>query len=85
MQTNEMNNLCFLLSAIINAIFISATDVDAPQNLAASNIQTESAMLTWQPPRADISGYILSFESADGIVRVSGLDQFFFFGFFMPH
>lgn len=32
-------------------------------------------MLTWQPPRADISGYILSFESADGIVRVSGLNQ----------
>ncbi|XP_058631189.1 tenascin isoform X2 [Onychostoma macrolepis] len=45
------------------------TDVDAPQNLAASNVQTESAMLTWKPPRADISGYILSFESADGIVK----------------
>ncbi|XP_016332945.1 tenascin-like isoform X2 [Sinocyclocheilus anshuiensis] len=45
------------------------TDVDAPQNLAASNIQTESAMLTWKPPRADISGYILSFESADGLVK----------------
>ncbi|XP_056601837.1 tenascin isoform X1 [Triplophysa dalaica] len=45
------------------------TDVDAPQNLAANNIQTESAMLTWQPPRADISGYILSFESAGGIIR----------------
>ncbi|XP_073696028.1 tenascin isoform X4 [Garra rufa] len=45
------------------------TDVDAPQNLAASNIQTESAMLTWKPPRADITGYILSFESADGIVK----------------
>uniref|UniRef100_A0A672KG05 Tenascin-like n=1 Tax=Sinocyclocheilus grahami TaxID=75366 RepID=A0A672KG05_SINGR len=44
------------------------TDVDAPQNLAASNIQTESAMLTWKPPRADISGYILSFESADDSV-----------------
>ncbi|XP_059404296.1 tenascin-like isoform X5 [Carassius carassius] len=45
------------------------TDVDAPQNLAVSNIQTESAMLTWKPPRADISGYILSFESTDGIVK----------------
>ncbi|XP_051552470.1 tenascin-like [Myxocyprinus asiaticus] len=44
------------------------TDVDAPQNLAASNIQTDSAMLTWKPPRADISGYILSFESADGVL-----------------
>ncbi|XP_071757064.1 tenascin [Centroberyx gerrardi] len=45
------------------------TDVDAPQDLAASNLQTESAMLTWRPPRADITGYILSFESADGTVR----------------
>ncbi|XP_041957505.1 tenascin isoform X3 [Alosa sapidissima] len=45
------------------------TDVDAPKDLAASNIQTESAMLTWKPPRADISGYILSFESVDGTVR----------------
>lgn len=46
-------------------------DVDAPQDLAASNIQTENGMLTWKPPRADITGYILSFESADGTVRVS--------------
>ncbi|KAM6930210.1 tenascin isoform 1-T1 [Xenentodon cancila] len=45
------------------------TDVDAPQDLAASNIQTENAMLTWKPPRADITGYILSFESAGGAVR----------------
>ncbi|KAM9743868.1 tenascin isoform 1-T3 [Menidia menidia] len=45
------------------------TDVDAPQDLAASNIQTESAMLTWKPPRADITGYILSFESAGGTIR----------------
>ncbi|XP_074493667.1 tenascin isoform X3 [Sebastes fasciatus] len=45
------------------------TDVDAPQDLAASNIQTENGMLSWKPPRADITGYILSFESADGTVR----------------
>ncbi|XP_056142761.1 tenascin [Lampris incognitus] len=45
------------------------TGVDAPQDLAASNIQTESSLLTWRPPRADITGYILSFESADGTVR----------------
>ncbi|XP_046904527.1 tenascin isoform X2 [Hypomesus transpacificus] len=45
------------------------TDVDAPQDLAASNVQTESAMLSWKAPRADITGYILSFESVDGTVR----------------
>ncbi|XP_047197053.1 tenascin isoform X3 [Hippoglossus stenolepis] len=45
------------------------TDVDAPQDLAASNIQTENCMLTWKPPRADITGYILSYESTDGTIR----------------
>lgn len=45
--------------------------MDAPQDLTASNIQTENAMLTWKPPRADITGYMLSFESADRTIRVS--------------
>ncbi|XP_066509409.1 tenascin-like [Hoplias malabaricus] len=45
------------------------TDVDAPQDLTASNIQTESAMLTWKAPRAQITGYILTYESVDGTVR----------------
>ncbi|XP_005802200.2 tenascin-like isoform X3 [Xiphophorus maculatus] len=45
------------------------TDVDAPQDLAATNIQTESAMLSWKPPRADISGYLLHFESAVGTIH----------------
>ncbi|CAJ1068751.1 tenascin isoform X2 [Xyrichtys novacula] len=54
-------------SAATTTVF--TTDVDAPQDLAASNIQTENGLLTWKPPRADITGYILSFESADGTVR----------------
>ncbi|XP_008334106.1 tenascin isoform X1 [Cynoglossus semilaevis] len=45
------------------------TDVDAPQELTATNIQTETCMLTWRPPRADITGYILSYSSADGSIR----------------
>ncbi|CAN9512792.1 unnamed protein product [Ophioblennius macclurei] len=45
------------------------TDVDAPQHLTASNIQTENAMLTWRRPRADITGYILTYESASGLTR----------------
>uniref|UniRef100_A0A665UYC3 Tenascin C n=1 Tax=Echeneis naucrates TaxID=173247 RepID=A0A665UYC3_ECHNA len=45
------------------------TDVDAPQDLAATNIQTENSMLTWKAPRADITGYILSYKSVDGVVR----------------
>ncbi|KAB5528637.1 hypothetical protein PHYPO_G00142540 [Pangasianodon hypophthalmus] len=45
------------------------TDVDSPEDLEASNIQTESATLTWKAPQAQITGYILTYESADGTVR----------------
>ncbi|XP_053466405.1 tenascin isoform X3 [Ictalurus furcatus] len=45
------------------------TDVDSPEDLEATNIQTESATLTWKAPRAQITGYILTYESADGKVR----------------
>ncbi|XP_036385252.1 tenascin-like [Megalops cyprinoides] len=45
------------------------TNVDAPRDLAASNILTEIATLTWKPPRAAITGYVLTIESADGVVR----------------
>ncbi|XP_051953300.1 tenascin-like [Xyrauchen texanus] len=50
------------------------TDVDAPRDLVASNIQTDSAMITWKPPRAAITGYILTFQSSDGAIREVSLD-----------
>ncbi|ROL53778.1 Tenascin [Anabarilius grahami] len=50
------------------------TDADAPRDLVASNIQTESGVLTWKPPRAAITGYILTFEASDGDVRELNLD-----------
>ncbi|XP_077097902.1 tenascin isoform X3 [Siphateles boraxobius] len=50
------------------------TDVDAPRDLVASNIQTESAVLSWKPPRAAVSGYILTFQTSDGDVRELNLD-----------
>uniref|UniRef100_A0A4W4FYJ3 Tenascin C n=1 Tax=Electrophorus electricus TaxID=8005 RepID=A0A4W4FYJ3_ELEEL len=50
------------------------TDVDAPWDLVASNIQTDSAVLTWKPPRTPIESYVLSFESSDGIIRELILD-----------
>lgn len=53
----------------VSSVFL--LDVDAPYDLAASNILIESGLLAWKPPRADITGYILSFESTDGTVRVS--------------
>ncbi len=45
-------------------------DVDPPRDLTAVNIQTDSATLTWKPPQASVTGYTLTFSSADGIIRV---------------
>ncbi|KAG7265786.1 hypothetical protein CRUP_006448 [Coryphaenoides rupestris] len=42
------------------------TDVDAPRDLTASDIQRDSATLTWRPPRSQLSGYTLSFTAGDG-------------------
>ncbi|KAM9735442.1 tenascin-like isoform 4-T4 [Menidia menidia] len=45
------------------------TDVDPPRDLTAINIQTDSATLTWKPPHAAVTGYTLTFSSADGVIR----------------
>ncbi|XP_039635989.1 tenascin-like isoform X2 [Perca fluviatilis] len=45
------------------------TGVDPPRDLTAGNIQTDSATLTWKPPQAAVTGYILTFSSADGTIR----------------
>ncbi|KAE8285319.1 Tenascin [Larimichthys crocea] len=52
-----------------SAVTEFTTDVDPPRDLAAINIQTDSATLTWRPPQAAITGYTLTFSSADGIIR----------------
>uniref|UniRef100_A0A672H810 Tenascin C n=1 Tax=Salarias fasciatus TaxID=181472 RepID=A0A672H810_SALFA len=59
----------------VNEIPLSP-DVDAPQHLTASNIQTENAMLTWRRPRADITGYILTYESSSGLTRLSASTEY---------
>lgn len=46
------------------------SDVDPPRDLTAVNVQTDSATLTWKHPHAAVSGYTLTFSSADGIIRV---------------
>ncbi|XP_037608765.1 tenascin isoform X6 [Sebastes umbrosus] len=45
------------------------TDVDPPRDLTAINIQTDAATLTWKPPQAAVTGYTLTFSSADGVIR----------------
>ncbi|XP_054613199.1 tenascin-like isoform X2 [Dunckerocampus dactyliophorus] len=45
------------------------TDVDPPRDLMAVNIQADSATLSWKPPQAAISVYVLTFSSPDGSAR----------------
>nr|XP_012998381.1 tenascin isoform X2 [Cavia porcellus] len=45
------------------------TDLDAPRDLTASEVQSETALLTWQPPRASVTGYLLVYESLDGTLK----------------
>ncbi|KAG8518804.1 Tenascin, partial [Galemys pyrenaicus] len=45
------------------------TDLDAPRDLTASEVQSETAHLTWRPPRASVTGYLLVYESVDGEVK----------------
>lgn len=48
----------------------SFPDLDSPRDLAATEIQSETALLTWRPPRASVTGYLLVYESVDGKVKV---------------
>ncbi|XP_071322841.1 tenascin isoform X2 [Trachinotus anak] len=52
-----------------SAVTEFTTDVDPPRELTAINIQTDSATLTWKPPQAAVTGYTLTFSSADGTIR----------------
>nr|XP_023651336.1 tenascin-like isoform X2 [Paramormyrops kingsleyae] len=50
------------------------TDVDAPRDLAVTNVQGDHATLTWNPPRSHINGYILSYGSANDSMREVALN-----------
>ncbi|XP_062849990.1 tenascin-R [Trichomycterus rosablanca] len=53
-----------LTSGTVTANFI--TPMDAPQNLTATEISHRSALISWQPPLADIDNYMLTYKTADG-------------------
>ncbi|CAH6790473.1 Tnc [Phodopus roborovskii] len=45
------------------------TDLDSPRDFTATEVQSETALLTWRPPRASVTGYLLVYESLDGTVK----------------
>ncbi|XP_066537233.1 tenascin-R [Hoplias malabaricus] len=53
-----------LTSGTVIANFV--TPMDAPQNLTSSEVNHRSALISWQPPLANIDNYMLTYKSADG-------------------
>lgn len=49
---------------------LSPSGLDAPRDLSATEVQSETAVITWRPPRAPITDYLLIYESIDGRVKV---------------
>ncbi|NXI29376.1 TENA protein, partial [Sterrhoptilus dennistouni] len=45
------------------------TGLDAPRDLSASEVQSEAAVISWRPPRAPVTEYLLIYESTDGQVK----------------
>ncbi|XP_041134142.1 tenascin-N-like isoform X2 [Polyodon spathula] len=44
----------------------AVTEIDAPTNLKVTDAKQASGVVTWTPPQAVISGYILTYKRADG-------------------
>lgn len=49
---------------------LQSLDIDAPGDLKARDVTTDSSVLTWIPPLADIDGYILTYRDEDGNMEV---------------
>ncbi|XP_066117302.1 tenascin-R isoform X2 [Saccopteryx bilineata] len=53
-----------LTSGTISTNF--STLLDAPANLTATEVTRQSALISWQPPRAEIENYVLTYKATDG-------------------
>ncbi|XP_044295079.1 tenascin-N [Varanus komodoensis] len=45
------------------------TEIDPPRNVGVSDVTQASAVVTWMPPDAQISGYLLTYQEPDGTTR----------------
>ncbi|NXC04953.1 TENA protein, partial [Orthonyx spaldingii] len=46
-----------------------STGLDAPRDVSATEVQSEAAVISWRPPRAPVTGYLLIYESIEGRVK----------------
>lgn len=67
-----LTSLSLLWKILANFNFVFS-EIDAPKNLKAVDVKSDSAALTWTPPQAQIDGYVLSYRPEDGSMQVSGL------------
>ncbi|KAL7876384.1 hypothetical protein AOLI_G00113470 [Acnodon oligacanthus] len=51
------------------AVTEAETEIDAPKNLKAADVKTDSAALSWKTPQARIEGYILTYRPEDGSMQ----------------
>lgn len=58
------------LDVIVIAVVYPA-GLDAPRDLSATEVQSEAAVISWRPPRAPVTQYLLIYESIDGTVKVN--------------
>lgn len=58
---------------------LQSPDIDAPADLKAGDVTTDSSVVTWIPPLADIDGYALTYRDEDGNMQVpyAGIGSFF--------
>ncbi|XP_065132689.1 tenascin-N [Paramisgurnus dabryanus] len=45
------------------------TEIDAPKDLKAIDVKTETSTITWNAPQARIDGYILTYRAEDGTTQ----------------
>ncbi|XP_060900636.1 tenascin-N isoform X2 [Labrus mixtus] len=47
----------------------AVTEIDSPKDLKATDVDVDSAILTWGSPLADIEGYILTYRDKEGNMK----------------
>lgn len=48
-------------------LFSTCSDIDAPSNLAATEVTEDTVTLSWDGVQAEVEGYMLSYVSAEGV------------------
>lgn len=58
------------VDVVVTAV-VPPAGLDAPRDLSATEVQSEAAVISWRPPRAPVTEYLLIYESTDGQVKVN--------------